>query len=580
MPPEEVARTTFGGLDPSQIAKPANGNLTANRPSSSRSNQPSDDDDKLYRRSNDPHAIKVYSQLRKDGIRPPKWPSKPGDPANKAEMGRFREVYEEYRQKVRASLTKAKLIDDPNERRSLAQALPFRGICEDMCPDFEKVTRIAEGDIYGPEKNPQTRYPDARRMIKKLARSAAGQEAPLPMDIRSVPALQRTLDHLINEVLVKDENLQTQHGFIWDRTRAIRRDFTFFSSLLPEELKIQIYCLENITRFHVTAFHLIFKSEKKPEHFSDQQEMEQLGKALLSLRDLYDDCLNLGIECENEAEFRAYYLLFHGQDSNTLERLQRTWRKALWDDSDTIRSAMSLVESLQDAENYHGPLSLSPIGAVESEFTSFFRTVSGPEISYTMACFAELHFPHLRRVILTAIHAMCRPKGPTHDVTADVLNMYLQFDTIEEAVNFAEFHDLEVVPDETAPNDVGKRVVKLSARAELSYPRLKHQFSQDLVERKRSGKSLPTLIHETIFEQNISEPESPVLAFEPSLFKMSSPESVTSPLPGEPPREPRVAASWKSFPKVNPFPSIDKVFQSETQASGTAFPTSQYPTHY
>ena len=179
-----------------------------------------------FQPTNDPRAIQVYTQLRKDGINPPNWPSQPGNP-NKVAMAKFRERYEQYRQKVRASLVKSGLIDDPSKRKNLSDAIDFKGICEDMCPEYEKITRITEIDVHQPEKDPNTGYAVNAHMVKKLARSAAGQEAPLPMDVRSAATLQRTMDYLIDDLLQDDDNLPGLHGFLWDRTRAIRRDFTF-----------------------------------------------------------------------------------------------------------------------------------------------------------------------------------------------------------------------------------------------------------------------------------------------------------------------------------------------------------------
>lgn len=449
--------------------------------------------------STDPHARKVYIQLRNDGLTPPNWPSQPGNPRNKAAMAKFRQKYENYRAKVRASLTKAGLIDDPNKRRTLQDAIEFKGICEDMCPEFEKITRITESDINYPEKDPKTNFAATVRMVKKLARSAAGQEAPLPMDVRSVPALKRTLDYLVDDLLRDDGNLPVLHGFLWDRTRAIRRDFAFFSSLTPKELKTQIYVLENITRFHVTSLHLLSQKDKRPEDFVEQQESEQLGKSLLSLRDLYDDCSSQGIICENEAEFRAYYLIFHAQDPNIIEVVQRQWKPQLWKDSNDVRTAVSLVEAMQNTRDFHGPLTPGPTLAAAGPLSSYFQIVEDPTVSYTMACFAETHFAKLRRSILIAVcRALARPKGETKDITANDLNKYFHFDTVDEAIEFAALHDLEFENDPYYPSDINRQRLMLRANQQLSRPKLQHQFSQKLVEQKRGSRSLPTLIHESV----------------------------------------------------------------------------------
>ncbi|KAI5461243.1 SAC3/GANP/Nin1/mts3/eIF-3 p25 family-domain-containing protein [Mariannaea sp. PMI_226] len=496
------------------------------RPTSSSSADSNDVHVPEAQQSNDPHARKVYEQLRKDNIHPPPWPSQPGNPKNKAEVTKFREKYEAYRSKVRASLTKAGLIDDPSKRKTLQDAIDFKGICEDMCPEYEKITRINEMDVHQPEKNSRTTFPDTRRMVKKLARSAAGQEAPLPMDVRSISSLRRTLDYLIDDLLKDDTNLPGLHGFLWDRTRAIRRDFTFFSSLTPDEKKTQVYVLENIARFHVTALHLLTQDGNAPEDFVEQQELEQLGKALLSLRDLYDDCNEQNIKCENEPEFRAYYLVFHALDPNIIETLQRQWKPNLWRDSDEVRTAVSLVEALQSTFQFHGPLKDAPSLAASAAFHTYFRIVEDPKVSYTMACFAECHFPQLRRSILATFKkAFSRPRDTPKDVTAAMLNKYLRFDTIEQAIQFAELHDFEFGQCEEDPSNISRQYLMLDNRKHLPHLRLQHQFSQSVVEKKRGSRSLPELIHRTVYEDENAPPS------EESLFVSDAEKPTPTPNP-------------------------------------------------
>jgi hypothetical protein len=118
-----------------------------------------------------------------------------------------------------------------------------------------------------------------------------------------------------------------------------------------------------------------------------------------------------------------------------------------------------------------------------------------------MACFAECHFPHIRRSILSAVkRSLARPKDTAKDVTAAELNRFLRFDTIQEAVAFAELHDLEWAQDPEYPHDVSRQYLVLNSRHALSHPRLSHQFSQSLVEKKRGSRSLPEIIHESTFE--------------------------------------------------------------------------------
>ncbi|KAM3430840.1 hypothetical protein NHJ13734_007566 [Beauveria thailandica] len=485
--------------------------------------------------SNDPHAKKIYEQLRQDGIAPPAWPSQPGDPQNKAQMAKFREQYEDYRSKVRASLTRAGLIDDPTKRKKLSDAIDFKGICEDMCPEYEKITRITEHDIPTPEKDPQTTFASTTRMVKKLARSAAGQEAPLPMDVLSVPTLRKTLNYLVDDLLRNDENLPTVHGYLWDRTRAIRRDFSFFSALSTDELKVQASVLEDIARFHVTALHLLSEGGKAPEDFVEQQELEQLGKALLTLRDIYDDCNAQGSPCENEAEFRAYHLLFRANDPNILENVQ----PSLWE-FDIIRTAASLVEALQDTTNFHGPLQDGPSLAAGGAHNVYFRIVKDRSVSYTMACFAECHFPQLRRSILQCLQkGLSRPREASRDVTAAALNKHLQFDTVQQAIDFAELHKIVFQPSQQNPADKSLSCAVLHNLSTLPHHRLKHQFSQSLVEDKRGSRTLPEVIHKTVFQDAATSGHKEAsLAQEGSLFVQDESSKAPSSMPCPPPRNP------------------------------------------
>ncbi|KAK1599754.1 nuclear export factor, partial [Colletotrichum navitas] len=448
-----------------------------------------------------PYSDRIFSQLRKDAIMPPRWPSDPGNTTSKAAMAKFREEYKTYRDRARSSLMRAGLIDDPDKPKRLEDAIVFKGICDAMCPDFEKITRITEFDVQSAEKDPQTTFAITSKMVKKLARSAAGQEAPLPMDVRSTAALRKTLDYLIDDLLQTDENLPSLHGFLWDRTRAIRRDFIFHSSMSPEEMKDQVYCLETIARFHVTSLHLLSQEGFAPEDFSEQQEIEQLGKSLLSLMFAYDDCKPQGVVCENEAEFRAYHLLFSANKPNILDDVQKEWGDSrFWTESDEIRTAVSLVESLQSAEDFHGPLGSGPSMAVSGAHRTYFRILESKQVSYTMACFAEIHLGQLRRSVLRSLKkAYTRPRHGAKDITPSTLNRFLRFDTEAQAIDFVEQHGLGF-SDGQGPS--GEPVRYLDTSQRLTWPRIHHSFSHQLVERKRGHRGLPDVIHSTIPDQS------------------------------------------------------------------------------
>ncbi|KAH6854304.1 SAC3/GANP/Nin1/mts3/eIF-3 p25 family-domain-containing protein [Chaetomium sp. MPI-CAGE-AT-0009] len=459
------------------------------------------------------YANKLYDHLKKENVHPPKWHADPGDPSKRAAIEGLKDTYKKYRTRAYATLRKADLIDDPDKRRKLEDALPFKGICENMCPEFEQISRIAEYDVKTEEKETRpdglTMWPDTARMVKKFGRSAAGQDAPLPMDVRSVDALRRTTDYLFNELLQSESNLPAMHNFLWDRTRAVRKDFTFHSQKSAEEMKDMVYCFETITRFHATALHLLSKKGFANEDFDQKQEIEQLGRTILSLIEAYDMCHDKQVHCPNEPEFRAYYLLLNAHDPSIARRIP-TWGKASWFESEEVQTALSLIQAMEDVREPKGPIKPRVATSLsDTSFTNFFSIVEDTRVSYTMACMAEVHFTTVRQGILkNLVRGYARYRDAPRTITASELNAMLRFDTPEEAVEFAELHDFELstwVPE--GRNPVTEPYLLLNNKKKpVPSPRVRQAFSGTIVERKRTTQSLPHVIYNTIFEEPSENP--------------------------------------------------------------------------
>ena len=482
------------------------------------------------------YANNLYSHLKKEKINPPQPLAEAGDPSKRAAIDSLKETYKKYRTRVYTSLRKADLIDDPEKRRKLEDALPFKGICEDMCPEFEQVARIAEYDVRTEEKEMRpdglTMWPDTSRMVKKFGRSAAGQDAPLPMDVRSVDALRRTTDYLFNDLLQSDSNLPSMHNFLWDRTRAVRKDFTFHSQKSAEEMKDMVYCFETITRFHATALHLLSRKGFANDDFDQKQEIEQLGRTILSLMEAYDMCRDKRVQCENEAEFRAYYLLLNAGDPAITKRIP-TWGKEYWFESEEVQTALSLIQVMDDVREPKGPIKpRRPTTLSDMSFANYFAIVEELRVSYPMACVAEIHFTTVRQAILrNLVKGYARYRDAPRTITASDLNAMLKFDTVEEAVEFAELHDFEFstwVPEGKPP--VPEPYLLLDNRKKyVPSPRVRQSFSGKLVERKRTTQSLPYVIYNTIFEEPTEKPPSAEDSHDSLFVSQTSPfENATS----------------------------------------------------
>lgn len=479
---------------------------------------------KGQRKSPSIYAKEIHDQLRKDNLKPPPWPKDPGDPGNLKAMDDYRVRYKKYESRVRTSLIKAGLIDDPDVRKKLSDAIDFRGICEDMCPEGEKVSRIVEHDVKQPERTQafgkEQGWADPNLMVKTFKRSAAGTDSPLPTEVRSPAALKRTLNYLIDDLLRSEGNLRDLHGFLWDRTRAIRKDFIFQNAMTPEERMDQIYCLENITRFHAVSLHLLSKEGAASDGFSEQQEREQLGKTLLSLMQVYDECKDMEIRIDNEAEFRAYYLLFNAHDPFVIQQMQ-DWNDEFWFDSPEIQTVVTLIEAMQNVWNGRGPLRpVAPLTTGSASFSSYFAIVEDSNVSYTMACLAEIHFTEIRRRILKSIHkAYGRVRDGPKDLTAKVLNEMLRFDSEDECVAFLTELDMEFSSD-----GASEPYLIVERRRGIPGRTIKQSFSQAMVERKRGGHTLPEVIHTTVFEDASSTNAQP-MGSPDSLFVTQSPDT-------------------------------------------------------
>ncbi|KAK8047048.1 leucine permease transcriptional regulator [Apiospora saccharicola] len=510
-------------------------------------------------------ANTIRAQLARDGVKAPTWPSDPGARSSRAAMDAFRQEHKAYREKARSSLVKADLVDEEGKQRRLDEALIFKGICEEMCPEWEKIIRITENDVKLAEKVDRNgdMIPCPTKMVTRLARSAAGIELPLPMDVRSPAALRRSLDYMIDQLIPSDDLLTTRHHFLWDRTRAIRKDFIPQGPAMnAEEVQDHIYCLETIARFHVTSLHLLSRPGFAAEDFSEQQEREQLSKTLMSLDQAYDSCATAGIKCENEAEFRGYYALFFATETGLKEKVQR-WPGWLWE-SDSIRTAMCLVEAIENTTMLRGPLSPSaPADMAINVGSIFFTIVGSPQISYTMACFAEIHFSMVRQSMLQVIKgAYSRPRDGPRDLTPEFLRRKLYFDTEDEAVAFAELHGLHFEED----ND--RRYLVLNPRQRMDEPRVPHSFSRGIVERKRSDRPLAEIIHKTVYETtgvDLAE-TSPD---EDSLFVEEIPGS------GETPQQPDEIVESETDSEASAPPMQPAPVSSPSPSSGLGTQTSQ-----
>lgn len=381
------------------------------------------------------------------------------------QSGDYQGLYEEFqrmREVERKHMEDSGLVDAENISKNLDEAIRFQGSCLDMCPVFERVRRALENNVKSFERDPHTNRISRFKAVKAFSRPAAGQPPPLPSDVRPPHILKSTLDYLVDNIV---PHLPESHSFIWDRTRSIRQDFTYQNSFGPEAIE----CNERIVRIHLYSLHVMAGSEVE---YSQQQELEQLNKALQTLMEIYQDVRDHGGSAPNEAEFQAYNLLSHLRDSE-LEREIQNLPNELFDD-DLVQLAL-MFRNISSQNNIVERGYNNILGALNL-FLEFFRRVFDENTPYLIACLLETHFNDIRFYALKSMSRCYHSKGKAYSAIA--LTEALGFDSQDDLIKFVEYYDIDVIYENNeALVDLFNRE-KLETKYKLNSPSEKSKLSQ------------------------------------------------------------------------------------------------------
>jgi len=371
-----------------------------------------------------------------------------------------------------------------------------------MCAEFERVERVVQNDVWPEEKDQNhsaysssSAPPNESRMVKKFRRAAAGLEEQLPSDLRPPSVLKRTCDYLFHDV-VGNAALEKVHHFVWDRTRAIRNDFSIQQLTKPEDLRLAIDCYERIARFHILSIHQLAVLPRPYDKYDAQQEREQLDRTLLSLVQYYDDCRGR-LDLPNEAEFRAYCVIFQLQDPiPDLEDRVQSWPKQVLRDK-RVPIALDLYAAACNTMDTQGPLKPRASHLIaQQDWQRFWLMVESPQVSYLMACVAEIYFNLVRRTALNALWRSFKsnPNRSPEDWTVEALLEVLVFDDEQQVHTFCEAYGFSF-----AQKAEGLEFLDLTSVKERNLPSpnvgLPKQWKSGLVEGKRFGRTMPAIIN-------------------------------------------------------------------------------------
>ncbi|KYR02921.1 hypothetical protein DLAC_00401 [Tieghemostelium lacteum] len=186
------------------------------------------------------------------------------------------------------------------------------GYSAEFCPVRESKCRIDNGDIHHLEKQENGKY----FLVKKFQRSVDAISTNNKEDIRTPDILSSAMDYLVG--LIRNNGIESTYSFIFDRSRAIRKDLAIHRCNGTIGIKV----LEQCTRFHISSQFYLGSRGLDAALFDPVLNREQLSKCLVSLMDFYRVYQQTQNEVHpNEPEYRGYQLLlnlYNDDEVNTI----------------------------------------------------------------------------------------------------------------------------------------------------------------------------------------------------------------------------------------------------------------------
>ena len=303
----------------------------------------------------------------------------------------------------------------------------LKGTCVDMCPEKERYFRDDKHQISPFELNSvqdivstlDGNYPqlDHCKAVKEYSRSSADQEEPLPHQLRPASVLNYTMDYLVMKIMdVKYSKRTDWFDFLWNRTRAIRKDITQQNLCCKETISV----IEKCARFHIFSSHYL--CEQELHVFDPKMNLENLTKCLQTLKHMYEDKWKENKEANaNESEFRCYQILLNLNDGDMLREVMHF--------REDIRVSMPVKFALKVFSAIH-----------DNNYVRFFKLVKTS--TFLNACLLRPYFNQIRDL---ALRTMIRTfSQPNMDVPYPLANLQtiLAFDNIDEAAEFCHEYGL------------------------------------------------------------------------------------------------------------------------------------------
>ena len=257
-----------------------------------------------------------------------------------------------------------------------------------------------------------------------------------------------TLDHLFSNVIDKYGLSETQ-PFIWDRTRAIRKD------LILQDCKDQfaIDLHERIARYHIMCTNVLCSE------INVKMECDELRNTLKSLVVFYDTQRLKGLGNKNEVEFMAYYILLHPGNFEALSKLEKRLPKSIFVHPE-IQKALEISFLMSVSDSMDGSL---------NHYSRIFTLLKDTGVSYLFACCAHIQFVNIRISGLSSMQKSYyyNEWDASSGIPLQKIIDHLGFDSREEATSFLKLYSVEVIQGHA---QIGRKVTKEKKKIYPDFP--------------------------------------------------------------------------------------------------------------
>jgi hypothetical protein len=284
------------------------------------------------------------------------------------------------------------------------------------------------------------------------------------------------------------------HSWIWDRTRAVRKDLRTQRIEAKSDINILLTCLERSARFFLLSAHQMARTKK--DDYSHQQDIEQLNQTFMSLNERYKDNERINLPSENESEFYAYRLILaplfnESQFENDLHTLRPDLRN-----NPRVKSAVEIYRAIRATIFDKN----KAFASAQGNWKRLWDMIKSPRVSYLMACAAEIAFERVRHNIIDTIWHAYRygnVSNPQTVITWTVPNLRnaLGYDKDSEAVQLCEAYGFEFRSVDGGPVflDVSKKGFQKTSLPPLQDGK-PQVFSQGMVEQKRKDRAFSAIV--------------------------------------------------------------------------------------